>query len=448
MINTIVGAGVLALPFAFGKTGLALGILLLLIIAAMSAYTGFLLVDAARITQARTYAKLGELAFGRWGRRATDAMLCCLLLAACIGYMLIIGDIVTYLLTRLIRISPVLLKRLVILAAGGFLGLLTSMRTMTALAKASIVALCAVTFITFCIVLRGVQGLVEYGIVGDLVLFTFQKETLGAVPLIGFALSFHMGLFPLVCEARDVGFMKPVIVLGLLACLSVYLLVGVFGYAAFQNLVLPNVIDNYPSRDILMQFARGAVVTLVSCSFPLLAYPVRIILDRYLFIFRPFWNLHKFNPRLPLEDDAEKGTSGPPKKNEPVDDDDPSLAVDSNIPDEYKGPGFRIRMVLRREAVRRVFLAYLITAFCMFWAIVIPNIAVVFGLAGATCGTMLIFVFPCVFYMKMQEHAWYHWRNILPTSVCMFGVIVLGLGGLYSFYLELSSTPFPTFTLL
>ena len=50
---------------------------------------------------------------------------------------------VTFLITRVISFSPELLKRIVIFLAGGFLGLLTSFRTMTSLAKTSIVALFA-----------------------------------------------------------------------------------------------------------------------------------------------------------------------------------------------------------------------------------------------------------------------------------------------------------------
>lgn len=428
------------------KTGLALGLLLLLVIGVTSGYTGFLLVDVAKKTKSRTYAKLGQLAFGKYGMWLTDAMLCMLLLAACIGYLLVIGDIVTFLITGVVDFSPVLLKRIVILLAGGFLGLLASLRTMTVLAKTSVVALFAVSFITLTVFIRGLEALLANGI-GDVVLFTFKKETLGAVPLIGFALSFHMGLFPILCEASSTSFMKPVICLGLVFCTGVYAVVGVFGYLTFFDTVTPNVIDAYPSSDILAQFARGAVVVLVSCSYPLLAFPVRVILDRYLFIFRPYWNLHKFNPRISDAATEEEGKTSVTPGNDD-DDDDPALEVDPNLPDDYRGFAWKVRLFVRKEEVRRMVLAYGITLFCMFWAIVIPNIAVVFGLAGATCGTMLIFVFPCTFYMKMQDRPWYHWRNIPPISVCIFGIVLLGVGGLYAFYLELSTTPFPEFTLV
>lgn len=63
LANSIIGAGVLTLPYALHQTGLLLGLLLLLLFATLSACSLLMLDRSCRLTSATSFASLGAAAF-------------------------------------------------------------------------------------------------------------------------------------------------------------------------------------------------------------------------------------------------------------------------------------------------------------------------------------------------------------------------------------------------
>jgi hypothetical protein len=86
LVSTILGGGVLSLPYAFREAGLVWGCLLLGGVALASDYSAFTLVACSRRAGAHTYEDVAFLAFGCQGRLYTMVLvilLCFLALIAC-----------------------------------------------------------------------------------------------------------------------------------------------------------------------------------------------------------------------------------------------------------------------------------------------------------------------------------------------------------------------------
>jgi len=86
LVSTILGGGVLSLPYAFREAGLVWGTFLLLGVAAASDFSAFTLVACSRRAGAHTYEDVAFIAFGPKGRLYTMVLvivLCYLALIAC-----------------------------------------------------------------------------------------------------------------------------------------------------------------------------------------------------------------------------------------------------------------------------------------------------------------------------------------------------------------------------
>ena len=86
LVSTILGGGVLSLPYAFREAGLVWGTFLLFGVAAASDFSAFTLVACSRRAGAHTYEDVAFIAFGPKGRLYTMILvivLCYLALIAC-----------------------------------------------------------------------------------------------------------------------------------------------------------------------------------------------------------------------------------------------------------------------------------------------------------------------------------------------------------------------------
>ncbi len=91
-VNTAVGAGVIAVPFALHKTGFFAGIILVFVAASLI-YTGScLLIKCGLKANMMDYGQIMEVAYGRKGYYGFSAMICLFLFGVLAAYLVIIGD--------------------------------------------------------------------------------------------------------------------------------------------------------------------------------------------------------------------------------------------------------------------------------------------------------------------------------------------------------------------
>lgn len=120
-INSILGSGIVGIPYALHKAGFGFGLFLLIGLAIVTDYSLSLLVNAANLAGVTSYQDLVHVAFGRPGFFLLTLLQFIYPFIAMISYNVIIGDTVTKVFKRLFAcefltpLSPNLCWKLLIL---------------------------------------------------------------------------------------------------------------------------------------------------------------------------------------------------------------------------------------------------------------------------------------------------------------------------------------------
>lgn len=90
LVSTILGGGVLSLPYAFSQSGVLLGLLMLLVVAALSDYSIFTLAACSRRGGVHTYEDVCGVAFGPRGRIVSMVMVVSICYLALVAYSILL----------------------------------------------------------------------------------------------------------------------------------------------------------------------------------------------------------------------------------------------------------------------------------------------------------------------------------------------------------------------
>lgn len=93
LIATMVGGGVLSLPYALDKAGVVLGLVYLIVAALLSAYSIRLLLSCSRRSGATSYEEVALKSFGVRAQYFTMALVIALTYLAIIAYLILARDL-------------------------------------------------------------------------------------------------------------------------------------------------------------------------------------------------------------------------------------------------------------------------------------------------------------------------------------------------------------------
>lgn len=99
-INSILGSGIVGIPYALHKAGFGFGLFLLVALAIVTDYSLSLLVKSANLAGVTSYQDLVHVAFGRPGFYLLTLLQFIYPFIAMISYNVIIGDTVTKVFKR------------------------------------------------------------------------------------------------------------------------------------------------------------------------------------------------------------------------------------------------------------------------------------------------------------------------------------------------------------
>lgn len=99
-INSILGSGIVGIPYALHKAGFGFGLFLLIALAVVTDYSLSLLVKSAHLAGVTSYQDLVHVAFGRPGFYLLTLLQFIYPFIAMISYNVIIGDTVTKVFKR------------------------------------------------------------------------------------------------------------------------------------------------------------------------------------------------------------------------------------------------------------------------------------------------------------------------------------------------------------
>ncbi len=392
LVNTIIGGGMLALPFALRSCGVVFGSLLLVVFCGLAVYTGRLLVRCGTMGRGATLSELGMAAFGTGGRVLVEVSVVLFSFGALVGYLIIIGDVMTPYVNLLFACD----RRLVILFFGGLVCFpLSCLRRISLLRFTSFAALILILYLVACIVGWGIAGMGSGFDSNRVVLVSLDAQFLSVLPIIAFAYSFQANVLPIWSEMSEFPATKGInlaLWLSCSCCMLVYLLCGIFGYLSFFEETSDNILVHYPTAAWYFDVGKVGYALIIMFSYPLLSYPMRVTIDAMI---NSFW----FR--------------------------DPSRHV-SNV-----------RLVI--ESLIVFVAAYVVAIFAV-------GIGIVFGISGATVGNLIVLGLPCILYIVLdvdsregapgQRRPWWFYRVFSLRKAAPLAVLALSLAltvtGLFS----------------
>ncbi|KAG9490241.1 hypothetical protein GDO78_005891, partial [Eleutherodactylus coqui] len=178
--------------------------------------------------------------------------------------------------------------------------------------------------------------------------FIFNSKTAYAIPILAFAFVCHPEVLPIYSElkSRSRRKMQNVSNLSIAAMLAMYFFAALFGYLTFYGEVQDELLHTYTKVyrfDTLLLCVRLAVLVAVTLTVPIVLFPIRSSITTLLFPGRAF------------------------------------------------------------SLLRHFLIAFILLALNNTMVIFVPTIKDIFGFIGASAATMLIFILPAAFYLRIVK---------------------------------------------
>ncbi|GAV56029.1 hypothetical protein ZYGR_0AZ02010 [Zygosaccharomyces rouxii] len=280
LVKTIVGAGLLAIPYAFKSDGVLVGVLLVLLAAVTSGFGLFVLGKSSKTLinpRDSSFFSLCMLTYPSLSPLFDLAMI-----TQCFGvglsYLVLIGDVFPGLLggrrdwwivgSSLVVVPLCLLKKLDNLKYSSIVGLF-------ALAYLSLLILSTFVHEYASGHYEQVRGDVSWWSVYD------YKGLMSTFSIIIFAYTGSMNLFSIVNELRDntVRNISAVINRSIAIATAFFIAVALAGYLTFGSNTLGNIMLNYDDSSVYVHIGKFCLGSMVLLTFPLLFHPCRIAVN-------------------------------------------------------------------------------------------------------------------------------------------------------------------------
>uniref|UniRef100_A0A8C2ZJJ2 Solute carrier family 38 member 6 n=1 Tax=Cyclopterus lumpus TaxID=8103 RepID=A0A8C2ZJJ2_CYCLU len=358
LMNAIMGSGILGLAYAMANTGILGFCILLVLVSILAAYSIHLLLKLCDQTGINSYEDLGGRALQKPGKVSVVFWI------AMSSYLFILkselpaaidsflnpestghawyedGRLLLVLVTLCVVLPLAMLPKI------GFLGYTSSIAFFFML-YFTIVVTSPLRNIT----LPPLSLFLQISNSSDSEctpkLFVISSKSGYTIPTMAFSFMCHTAILPIYCEldrptkAR----MQNITNIGISLSFLLYLISALFGYLTFYAHVDSELLlgyDAYMPRDIMVMVVRLAILLSVLLTVPLIHFPARKAAILLLFGGRPFsWLIH-------------------------------------------------------------IFVTLIIVGVVLLLAVVVPDIRNVFGVVGSTTSTCLLFVFPGIFYLKLN----------------------------------------------
>ena len=425
LINTIVGAGILGLPWAFAKSGWALATIILAIAAVVAWFTLRLLIFVAAHNP-HVEASFSSCAKMTYPRLVVlfDISVIINCLGIVIGYLIAIGDFMPTFFIKLAEtigrepFADVLYQRwLWVTVAVLLLIPLSASNELNSLTYISMAALSSATYIVI-IIIYFFLATTERPLLSSLHAFRFTPDLLDTIPIFIFAFCCHPNIFIVYNELKISSShrISSIINTSVWISFTVYTVVGVAGYFTFGEATLGDILANYNSS-MSTTMARLAVSILVFLSAPLYIYPCRLACESLIDMALQSLQLTpKFDPRIkrhpisfPDEHDTSQDESDFAK-----DDEDPSLEQESLLHDEEftnrtdqspllsATPNDHVGHSPKFPRWVTILLALAILLLSWIAALGTTRLDQVLAIIRSTGSTSFVFLFPGLFFYKIS----------------------------------------------
>lgn len=280
LTKTIVGSGLLAIPYAFRNDGIFVGVCLTILAAITTGFGFFVLARCSKILvnpRNSSFFTICMLTYPSLSPLFDFAMI-----VQCFGvglsYLVLMGDIFPSLFGGN-RESWIIATSLIIIPLCFF-------KKLEHLKYSSILGLFALVYLSLLVISMFIKDILiqddnTYPTVrGDIYWFRIYdiKGLLSTFSIIIFAYTGSMNLFTIINELKDNSMTNIVkIINGSIVVSSIgFLSVAITGYLTFGSNTMGNIMLNYAPDSMFVIFGNFALASMLLLSFPLLFHPLRI----------------------------------------------------------------------------------------------------------------------------------------------------------------------------
>ncbi|XP_048248701.1 putative sodium-coupled neutral amino acid transporter 10 isoform X2 [Haliotis rufescens] len=357
--NSIIGVAVLAMPFCFKQCGIVLGIVLLLFCTWLTLVSCQLLMKAAAVSRKRSYEFLAYYTFGAAGKFVIEVGMIGLQIGTLIAQIVVIGDLGPAIVSKVLGVenTPHLRTYLIVflcLCVGLPLGLLKDLRSVS---NASTICICFYTVFVFYVLTLSGSNLWT-GSWYHKVAFWRPEGLFQTLPIFSLSFGCQTQLFLLYDSLPEptLKSINGVTSSAVNLCAVAYLLVGFFGYIAFYDKDIGgDIITLFPAT-FAADMMKLLFVVSIAVTFPLIIFPCRASLYTLLF---------------------------PQQKQKSYED----------IQEENRMPEIHFK-----------FITVTIVICSMITGILVPNVEFILGMNGATMGTLICYIFPALFFVRVMAN--------------------------------------------
>ncbi|WFD31389.1 hypothetical protein MSPP1_002424 [Malassezia sp. CBS 17886] len=295
LTNTIIGAGMLALPHAFASMGWLLGGAMVALCAALT-QLGLHLVKLCEGKIGSPVASFYEMtqhampaAVGYFN--AAIALKC---YGVMISYLMISGHLMPHVVESIVRVLgfstgdagmlPAWLfsRALWIVVFAAVLSSVCFSQSLYALRAVGYVNMVAVAYLLAILLAFACSPAARSYLPprDTVVAVRLSMDALRAFPIFVFAYTCAQNIIPLYNELRDSTVKRASLVsaVSIGASAAVYLIVGLVGYATFGSSVDSNIIAMYPDVSLFVSIGKLSVIVLTLTSYPMQLFPCRAAL--------------------------------------------------------------------------------------------------------------------------------------------------------------------------
>lgn len=285
LVKTIIGAGLLAIPYSFKNDGVLVGVLLTLVAAITSCYGLFILAKCSKTLTDPRHSSFFSLCMLTYP--ALSPLFDFAMIIQCFGvglsYLILMGDIFPSVLGG---------DRTAWIVASAFIVVpLCSLKKLDHLKYSSMVGLFALSYLSLMVVVMFIRivildrgngindpnNIIIRGPISWWKVYSW-KGLLSTFSIIIFAFTGSMNLFTIINELKDNSMSNIVKIINgsiLISCLA-FLTVGVAGYITFGSNTMGNILLNYDQTSIWVTIGNLSLALMLLLSFPLLFHPLRI----------------------------------------------------------------------------------------------------------------------------------------------------------------------------
>mmetsp|Transcript_4952 Transcript_4952/g.6525 ORF Transcript_4952/g.6525 Transcript_4952/m.6525 type:complete len:522 (-) Transcript_4952:371-1936(-) len=419
LCSTVLGGGILSLPYTFAKLGWGLGLIVLVGVALASDFALYILCSCSRRSGTINYVEVAKHAFGEAGGYFVTMMLSIFILFIVVAYQVLLRDIASGIVEFFIGYdldmqgkTHVLIVCIAILSPLCFFNSLYSLRYTCYLGFA------AVCLLTASLVYSATELNMQHPNLFNehaMTATTSITDILYVLPIlaVSYVCQFNMLSVHSKLKHPTRQRMRSTIHGAIGIATVIYALGATAGYLYGYEHTNDNIFNNFAPSDRLLLVGRMGLFVTLMCAMPMMVLPCRenslLLLEDLIAMIR-YCATSKQEREVLLERASFSSQSSTASDRHVL---TPSMLLEQNSEELEQQDGYHVLQDAGPQAgpmncekvaglAQHVVSTVTIVLVALYLAVCIPGVAVVWSIAGSTLGLIISFFLPAACYLKIR----------------------------------------------